>query len=322
MKAPFIWFGGKSAVGDLVWDRLGTDGLHYCEPFAGSLAVLLARPKPAGGIEVVSDTDGFIANFWRCVVHRSDEVASHCDYPVSHVDLFGRHQWLLAQRESLAERLMDPNWSGDPKIAGWWLWGINAWIGREWCSWHGRARKSENIGQIPHISDGGQGIHSIGKIPHISDGGSGIHGVGAPHETLTTSGANAHQRLRELARRLERVRVLHGDWSRCLNSHPARHEGYPGKYFLDPPYPGYQALYGTKPVDHAEIVRWCLENGSKERICLAGHIGDYDLPGWETVEWKRCSETFGSNKTRDRECLWFSPSCEKPQRSLFDAIER
>lgn len=44
LKAPFPWFGGKSRAADLVWSRFG-DVQNYVEPFAGSLAVLLARPS-------------------------------------------------------------------------------------------------------------------------------------------------------------------------------------------------------------------------------------------------------------------------------------
>ena len=41
LRAPFPWFGGKRRAADLVWPRLG-DVSTYNEPFAGSLAVLLA----------------------------------------------------------------------------------------------------------------------------------------------------------------------------------------------------------------------------------------------------------------------------------------
>lgn len=43
LRAPFPWFGGKSRAAPLVWSALG-DVANYVEPFAGSLAVLLARP--------------------------------------------------------------------------------------------------------------------------------------------------------------------------------------------------------------------------------------------------------------------------------------
>jgi site-specific DNA-adenine methylase len=44
LKAPFPWFGGKSRVADIVWDRFG-DVANYVEPFFGSGAVLL-HPAP------------------------------------------------------------------------------------------------------------------------------------------------------------------------------------------------------------------------------------------------------------------------------------
>src|SRR5689334_19180994 len=50
LKAPFPWFGGKSRVASLVWERFG-EVRNYVEPFAGSLAVLLGRPQPFAGPE-------------------------------------------------------------------------------------------------------------------------------------------------------------------------------------------------------------------------------------------------------------------------------
>lgn len=55
LKAPFPWFGGKSRAADLIWPRLGNPA-NYVEPFAGSLAVLLARPDEPN-IETVNDKD-------------------------------------------------------------------------------------------------------------------------------------------------------------------------------------------------------------------------------------------------------------------------
>ena len=43
LRAPFPWFGGKSRAADVVWRAFGNVP-NYVEPFAGSLAVLLARP--------------------------------------------------------------------------------------------------------------------------------------------------------------------------------------------------------------------------------------------------------------------------------------
>lgn len=37
--------------------------------------------------------------------------------------------------------------------------------------------------------------------------------------------------------------------------------------------------------------------------------GDYDLPGWDVMAWSRRRTTYGSTKTKDAECVWFSPGC-------------
>jgi hypothetical protein len=50
-----------------VWERFGNVP-NYVEPFAGSLAVLLARPTPPR-VETVNDKDCYLANFWRALQH-------------------------------------------------------------------------------------------------------------------------------------------------------------------------------------------------------------------------------------------------------------
>ena len=79
LQAPFPWFGGKSRIAHVVWDRFG-DVPNYVEPFAGSLAVLLARPHEAR-TETVNDLDCYLANFWRAVKCSPEEVAAHADWP-------------------------------------------------------------------------------------------------------------------------------------------------------------------------------------------------------------------------------------------------
>lgn len=85
LKAPFPWFGGKSAVADAVWKRFGTVK-NYVEPFFGSGAVLLKRPdwRPGARLaETVNDADGLLANFWRALQHDPDGVARAADWPVN-----------------------------------------------------------------------------------------------------------------------------------------------------------------------------------------------------------------------------------------------
>ena len=108
MKAPFPYFGGKSRISSQVWERFG-DVARYIEPFAGSLAVLLARDTP-GRYETVNDLDGYVSNFWRSVKHDPDEVAYHADWPVNERDLAARHYWLVTDgRDRLAVLDGDPD---------------------------------------------------------------------------------------------------------------------------------------------------------------------------------------------------------------------
>ena len=281
LKAPFIWFGSKRTVVDDVWQRFGTPK-QYLEPFCGSAAILLGAPTPAS-LEVVGDLNGFLANFWRAVKHQPDKVAEWADYPVSHIDLGARHRWLMEQRDRLGAELHDPNWLGDPKVAGWWLWGQCSWIGSGWCDW---------FGQIPHVSGPGRGSYD-----HL----------------LTTGGKAAWVALHQLAARLDRVRIIHGEWTRCLNHYYGAEQT---AVFLDPPYLAFEGLYGTggTPVATA-VCEWAREHAHL-RVALCGHAGDYDLPGWEVMPWSRSSNTYGSDKTKDAECIWFSPACLAPTKQL------
>jgi hypothetical protein len=299
--APFPYFGGKRTVAQDVWQRFG-EPKQYIEPFCGSLAILLAKKKPAS-LEVVGDGNGFIANFWRAVKHDPAAVASWADYPVSHIDQGARHVWLMEQRERLATDLHDCHWPGDAKVAGWWLWGQCSWIGSGWCDWS----------KIPHVSDAGRGVQAAGKIPHVGNAGRGVQAAGQiPHvgnagrgDILTSGGRAAWDALHKIAARLERVRVIHGDWSRCLNHH---YGGDNSAVFLDPPYRAYEKLYGVaEPVADA-VAAWAREHAHL-RVALCGHVGDYDMPDWDAVQWSRSRLTYGSDKTTADECIWYSPAC-------------
>lgn len=311
MRAPFPYFGGKRDIAAEVWARLGRPK-QYIEPFCGSAAVLLAAPATAS-LEVIGDANGFIANFWRAVVNQSENVARWADYPVSHIDLGARHRWLMAQRDRLGAELQDPLWPGDAQVAGWWMWGQCCWIGSGWCEWTGKITHVGNAGmgiqatgQIPHVSDAGMGIQATGKIPHVGNAGRGY---------WTTGGLAAAAWLGKLAARLERVRVVHGEWSRCLNNH---YGGSETAVFLDPPYEDFEGLYRAGSVAQ-DVAAWCRDNANL-RIALCGHRGDYDMDGWEVVDWKRKRLTYSSAKTTDEEAIWFSPACNSGEQSnLFQA---
>src|SRR5437667_11901287 len=68
---PFGWYGGKYS--HLKWLLpLLPKSHHYCEPFAGSAAVLLNRnPSP---VETYNDIDGQVVNFFRILRDRGEDL--------------------------------------------------------------------------------------------------------------------------------------------------------------------------------------------------------------------------------------------------------
>lgn len=72
---PFAYYGGKTTLAPQIADLLPRHD-HYVEPFAGSLAVLLA--KPAVKWETVNDLDGDLMTFWRVLRDRPEELARVC----------------------------------------------------------------------------------------------------------------------------------------------------------------------------------------------------------------------------------------------------
>jgi len=173
MKAPFPYFGGKSAVAKQIWSALG-DPDHYIEPFFGSGAVLLNRSwTPISDYcETVNDKDGLLCNVWRALQADPDAVAKYCDWPVNHADLCARRRAMIADQNNLLEKFIADTSYYDAKLAGFWIWSASCWIGSG----------LTNLNAIPHISHSGIGVHAIGQIPHISHSGIGVHAIGQiPH---------------------------------------------------------------------------------------------------------------------------------------------
>lgn len=193
LRAPFPWFGGKSRVADIVWDRFG-DVPNYVEPFAGSLAVLLGRPHEPRA-ETVNDLDCYLANFWRAMKNDPDQVAEWADAPVNEADLHARHQWLVDRIEFRERMKIDPD-HHDAKIAGWWVWGLSQWIGSGWCRNADRRR--------PNLQAGGNGVHRVsvpkGKTPDISGrhGAPNGRGVTAKRPRLGRGGRGVTRQMPQL----------------------------------------------------------------------------------------------------------------------------
>ncbi len=302
-KAPFQWFGGKSRVANIIWEYFHDVDL-YVEPFAGSLAVLLARPQPIRGIEIVNDIDCYIANFWRAVKNDPVEVAKYANNPENEADLTARHIWLVKTgKERIARIMGDPDFY-DPKVAGWWVWGINCWIGSGFCSGKGAWTADENgrlvkkrdlvkeqnnpenkgvkqqrintahpqgVNRKSIHQEEGEGVNR--QLIHLT-GGRGINrgSIHINRDGLTSNGVHTGetaliQYMNRLAGRLRYVKICCGDWSRVVTE-GALAAGTKKGVFLDPPYD--QTLHNNGCYNHdtngiSEAVReWAIKNGERE----------------------------------------------------------
>lgn len=106
VNPPLKWHGGKHYLASRIV-ALMPRHLHYVEPFAGGLSVLLARdpndPRlqwgetsdTRGVSEVVNDLDGQLTNFWR--VLRADETFDRFHRQVEVIPL-SRTEWEQAHR--------------------------------------------------------------------------------------------------------------------------------------------------------------------------------------------------------------------------------
>jgi hypothetical protein len=273
-------------VAHLVWQALG-DVQNYVEPFAGSMATLLARPHEPR-VEVANDADRYVANFWRAVQRDPRGVARHADWPVNEADLHARHRWLVETAGARIQKIeTDPDYF-DAKVAGWWVWGISQWIGGRWCSRAGLGSKRSDLR--------GKGIFAECRRDLVAV----MNGLSA---------------------RLRRVKVCCGDWSRSVTD-GVLNWGKEVGVLLDPPYALSERDPNLYTVDSAgisdQVREWCLRHGKnpRVRIVLCGYEGEHKMPrGWRVIEWAGGSPGAiggggGRNaENRLRERLWLSPHC-------------
>lgn len=304
LVAPFPYQGGKMHFAAKIWDRFG-NVFTYSEPFAGSLAVLLGNPNGPARNEIVSDSNGFICNFWRAVRAAPQEVARHADYPTFHQDLTARHYWLTEWERTASDKLSaDPNWY-DAQAAGWWVYGISNWVGKGWC-----VGKPNN--QRPAI---------------CASGGMGISAQSASLPGEVGEGKRLLNLMERLSRRLERVVTLNSDWKAAVTPRVLGSDGrdFPVGILLDPPYRTTTGraggLYrsdveGTSEDVAEESFEWAVRNGERYHIAYCCRDGDFALPaGWTSI-----SATFKGvhRKTNGKlDVVMFSPACQERGGAMF-----
>lgn len=126
MKPPIPYFGSKATIASQIAALLPAHE-HYVEPYCGSLAVLLAKPRST--LETVNDLDGNLMTFWRVLRDRPDELARVCaltphsraEYghatdtlSIDHIDELERARcvWVaLTQSRSASMNPTPPGWS-------------------------------------------------------------------------------------------------------------------------------------------------------------------------------------------------------------------
>ena len=310
LRAPFPYFGGKRRAAALIWDALGDPG-GYVEPFAGSAAVLLARPAFTGRrVETINDADGWLVNAWRSIQLSPGDVAAHAYGPVSEIDYHARLAWLHERRdESLVSWLEGDPEHHDAKAAGWWLYVMAAGIadpfgGGPWVVVDG------HLVDRRHLGNAGRGVNR--ELPHLGDAGQGA---------LTYY-------MHRLAERLARVRITCGDWRRVVTPAAIRAKtGGDGAVgvLLDPPYSTSGDLYAhgcaTGNVS-AEVRRWAADAPDDLRIVLCGYDDEHDAlldHGWVVVAGRAGGGAgYATNSSAGRrERLWLSPSCRTAEQGVL-----
>jgi DNA adenine methylase len=287
LRAPFAWYGGKSRVAGEIWRRLGNPD-YYIEPFAGSLACLLARPDgQRGRLETVNDADAFLTNFWRAARDKPAAVVKHSAHPRNKLEMQARHRSMQSAKAQLAESLLsNPTWC-DPKLAGWWLHGI--------CGSFGEAWLRRKYAQQPSMKLGG---------------------------ILLRTPRERRERMTAIAERLAGVRVCHGDWLSVLTPIQIgmRDRSATTGIVLDPPYAGVSVSYGEGGRGgcgmSSSVREWAIEHDTdpRLRIALCGYEGEHKMPdSWDCYAWAS-SGGLSRNKShgtanRFRERIWFSPGC-------------
>lgn len=354
VRFPAPYFGKKTAVAGEVWKRFG-DVHTYVEPFAGSLAVLLGRPDEHewwARVETVGDYSSLVANFHRAVAADPEGVAFHASYPVTEADLTARHLALVRAQPQLADGLMsDPDYF-DARLAGWWVWGLSAWVGGEWCS---------GLGGWKPGDPGGPGVYRKMPMVHGIHPGKGVHRKLPPSagvevgNVVEVSREHILGQMRRLSDRLRRVRVTCGDWERLTHGAVAAPRGEVAGVFLDPPYDTSMRranLYGPEDTqvgdgddaggDNIRGVwvrarEWALSRTDDHTLRVAyctysnpAEDAQFVEAGWSPFRWK-ASGGYGLQSDREargnrsREVVWFSPSCMQHtgipgQETLFDEV--
>jgi len=302
---PFTWFGGKRWITRFVWQQFGADIENYIEPFAGGLAVLLARPVTDMNVfkrcaEMFNDKNSFLLNFWRTVQYGNiKKLVRYADFPSYEEEQLARRRFLMNRLTGLDENISRDHNFFDVEIAGLWLYVTRNWIGGG----------ADDPAQSPD-----------NKMPRKKISG--------------WQGGSAEKHLACLQKRLKNATGFRGDWQRVVKSKTQTTSFKNTGVFLDPPYRGTEEYYagtgeGRLPERSSiadEVDNWALSkqrDHKKFRIAVCGYQHnfkneEYKAAGWHLQQWE-ARIGMGSIKKdqfsrEDKiEIIAFSPGCLFPE---------
>jgi DNA adenine methylase len=272
--SPLKWHGGKHYLARQIVAMMPPH-LHYVEPFAGSLAVLLARDPedrslwagdsaPQAGVsEVANDIDGDLSNFWR--VLRGE-------------DTFPRFL-----RAAQATPFSEPEWDAAPALRE-----HPDPVARAW-AFFARCRQSL-AGRMDTFAPLSRTRTRRGMNEQASAWLTAVEGLPAVHA------------------RLSRVVVLNRPAVEVIR----QQDGPATLFYLDPPYlPASRAAaevyaHEMTEADHRElldVLRQC-----QGKVMLSGYASEpYDttLAGWTRHTFDLPNNAAGGKKKgRETEVLW------------------
>ena len=79
IKTPISWVGNKTSILKILYALFPLEYGRYIEPFGGSGAVLLGKPK-ADKFEVYNDYNGNLVNLFRCIKDRPMALINHLGF--------------------------------------------------------------------------------------------------------------------------------------------------------------------------------------------------------------------------------------------------
>ncbi|HBR07488.1 MAG TPA: DNA methyltransferase [Clostridiales bacterium] len=102
------WIGGKKALRDMILPRFPLYYERYIEVFGGGGWILFAKP-PGNDFEVYNDFNGLLANLYRCVREKPQELISALKYVINSREDFELVRDALA-RDSPATPVQKASW--------------------------------------------------------------------------------------------------------------------------------------------------------------------------------------------------------------------